>query len=163
MGSGPTQARLCNAHFCALKFKYGVYKEVWGRAKSLGLSNEDLVATVTAFTAESIAKAYQDFVPNRIDQVILGGGGTLNCTLVGMLRRRLAPAEVLVHEDLGLSSVAKESVGFALLAYESWHNRPGTLPSCTGADRPVVLGHIVPGDNYEALLERKWREQELVY
>ena len=38
MGSGPTQTRMCKAHFCALKVKYGVYKEVWGRAKEELLS-----------------------------------------------------------------------------------------------------------------------------
>ncbi len=75
-----------------------------------------------------------------------------------MLRERLAPAEVLLHEDLGLPSAAKEAIVFALLAYETWHNRPGTLPSCTGATTPAVLGHVVPGENYQTLLRETWDE-----
>jgi anhydro-N-acetylmuramic acid kinase len=119
--------------------------EVWRRGQALGLANADIVATVTAFTAESIAQAYRDFIPFPIHEVILGGGGSRNPALVAMLRERLAPARVLTTEDFGLNSEAKEAVAFAVLAYQTWQNRPGNVPSCTGARRPVVLGKIVPG------------------
>lgn len=119
--------------------------EVWARARARGLAAEDAVATLTAFTAASIADAYRRFLPRRPDEVILGGGGVNNPTLVAMLRQRLAPARLLSHEDLGLSSDAKEALAFALLAYETIHGRPGNLPSCTGASRRVVLGKIAKG------------------
>ena len=132
--------------------------EVWMRGQALGLRNEDIVATFTAFTASAIADAYRRFAPRLVDQVILGGGGGYNPTLVQMLRERLAPAVVLHHEDLGLPSAAKEAVAFALIAYGTWHNRPGNLPSCTGATALAVLGHIAPGENYETLLRETWNE-----
>jgi anhydro-N-acetylmuramic acid kinase len=33
-------------------------------------------------------------------------------------------------------------VAFALLAYETWHRRPGNVPAATGAKRPAILGNI---------------------
>jgi len=125
--------------------------EVWRRGQVLGLAGADVVATVTAFTAQSIAQAYRDFVPFPIHEVILGGGGRRNPALVAMLQERLAPAQVLTTEDFGLDSEAKEAVAFAVLAYQTWQHRPGNVPSCTGARRPVVLGKIVPGENYRRL------------
>jgi anhydro-N-acetylmuramic acid kinase len=125
--------------------------EVWRRGQALGLAGADIVATVTAFTAASIAQAYRDFIHFPIHEVILGGGGRHNPALVAMLRERLAPARLLTMEDFGLNSEAKETVAFAVLAYQTWQQRPGNVPSCTGARRPVVLGKIVPGKNYSHL------------
>jgi hypothetical protein len=57
-----------------------------------------------------------------------------------------------MHDEFGLPAKAKEAVAFALLGYEGLHGRPGTIPSCTGAERSSVLGAISPGDNYCDLL-----------
>ena len=80
------------------------------------------------------------------DEVIVSGGGALNPTLMGMLRAALSPAHVITSDDLGLPAEAKEAVAFAVLAYETWHGRPGNLPGATGARRAVVLGSITPGN-----------------
>jgi anhydro-N-acetylmuramic acid kinase len=122
--------------------------QVWAQAKARGLEDEDILATLTALTAASIADAYHRFLPQLPDEVILGGGGASNPTLVTMLCQRLAPIRVMTHEILGLSSDAKEALAFAILAFETIHGRPGNLPTCTGADLRVVLGKIVPGANY---------------
>lgn len=127
--------------------------EVWAQAKARGLRDEDVVATLTAFTAASIAHAYRHFLPQMPAEVILGGGGVNNSTLVGMLREHLFPARVTTHEALGLSSDAKEAVAFAVLAYETIHGRPGNLPACTGAASRAVLGKITPGANYPRMRE----------
>ena len=73
-----------------------------------------------------------------------------------MLHQRLAPTAVLTHEDIGLDSDNKEALVFALLAYETWHARPGNHPALTGADHPVILGQITPGANYADLIRRTW-------
>jgi anhydro-N-acetylmuramic acid kinase len=125
--------------------------EVWAQGRGRGLSDEDIVATVTALTAASIADAYHRFLPRMPQEVILGGGGANNPALVDMLRRRLAPCRVRTHESVGMSSDAKEAVAFAVLAYETIHGRPGNLPSCTGAGAQAILGKVVPGANYERL------------
>ena len=119
---------------------------VWRLGKAQDLTNEDIVATLTAFTARSIADAYRRYLP-PVEEVILGGGGSYNPTLFRMLEKDLAPARVLLHEDFGLSSDAKEALAFAVLAYETWHGRPGNLASATGASHRVVLGKISLGRN----------------
>jgi N-acetylmuramic acid 6-phosphate etherase len=119
--------------------------EIWQRGLAHGLSPEDLVATLTDFTAESIVQAYRDFLPIYPDEVIISGGGSKNPTLMGKLREKLAPAEVHLSDDLGLPVESKEAIAFAILAYETAHGRPGNLPAATGATHSVVLGDISPG------------------
>ncbi len=79
--------------------------------------------------------------PER-DEVIVSGGGAHNRILMAMLIGCLAPARVTTSEEYGLGIEAKEAVAFAVLAYETWHKRPGNFPTVTGASRAVVLGNI---------------------
>jgi anhydro-N-acetylmuramic acid kinase len=103
----------------------------------------DLLATLCAFSAESIARAYRDFVlPRGLDEVLLAGGGALNPTLVAMLRERL-PVPVRTFQELGWDARDREALAFAVMAYFGFHGRPNILPSATGARRPVVAGKVV--------------------
>ena len=124
------------------------------RARARGLSSADILATLTAFTAHSIADQYRRFLPRLPDEVVLGGGGSRNPVLVGLLGHLLDPARLRLHEEFGLPSLGREAVYFALLGYEALHGRPNTIPSCTGASHPVVMGKLVPGPNSMELLER---------
>ncbi len=65
-----------------------------------------------------------------------------------MLADDLAPLPVETFDEYGLPSEAKEAVLFAVLAYETAHGRPGTLPAATGANRPAILGSIAPGRGF---------------
>jgi anhydro-N-acetylmuramic acid kinase len=107
-----------------------------------GVRGADVVATMTEFTARTVADAYRRFLPRRPDEVIVGGGGARNPTLMGRLRAALDPTPVLTHEDVGMHGDAKEAIAFALLANETLLGNPGNLPSVTGASRPVLLGKL---------------------
>ncbi len=131
-------------------------RELLIEGKDRGLPLVDIVATLTALTAHSIADAYRDFAPFPIDEVILGGGGRHNPALVAMMRELLAPAVVLTQEDIGQNSDYKEALLCAVIGHETWHARPGAHPSVTGARHPVVLGQITPGNNYVDLIRRTW-------
>jgi anhydro-N-acetylmuramic acid kinase len=111
--------------------------------ESQGVPIEDLIATATALTAESIARAYRDFVAPRgaIDEVIVGGGGAHNPTLMGMLRECLDGARLLSHEDLGIDSNAKEAIALAIIANDAVAGLNTNIPGATGG-RPTVLGKI---------------------
>jgi anhydro-N-acetylmuramic acid kinase len=111
-------------------------------------SPEDAIATATALTASSIGLAYEKFVQPRMQNVpvdfILSGGGASNATLVTMLHEVLRPfgCRITVSDELGLPSQAKEAAAFALLAWQTWHHRPGNVPAATGAREPALLGQI---------------------
>ena len=121
--------------------------ELVAKGMSMGVTGPDLVATATAFTAESIADHYSRYLSKSgpVQEVVVGGGGSYNPTLLAMLRKRLTPAIVLTHEDLGVSSDAKEAIAFAILANETIHGMTSNVPSATGARKPVILGAITPG------------------
>ena len=111
--------------------------------KGRDLGYRDILPTVTALTAASIAHAYRTHLPAMPDEIILGGGGTRNPTLVRMVRERLPECRVLTHADFGLADEAKEALAFCLLANETLLGRPGNVPSATGARRAVPLGKVV--------------------
>jgi anhydro-N-acetylmuramic acid kinase len=106
----------------------------------------DLIATATALTAQSIARALKTFVlpGSRYRDYVVSGGGSLNKTLMQMLGDEASRLGLRVRhsDDFGVPSQAKEAVAFALLAYQTWHRQPGSIPSATGARKPAVLGKI---------------------
>jgi anhydro-N-acetylmuramic acid kinase len=114
---------------------------------------QDIVATATALTAETILEAYRTFCwPHlgqhaplaRATEVVAAGGGTRNATLMRLLREGLGALSVklLTTDDLGVATEAKEAAAFALLGWLAWHGLPGNVSSATGASRSVVLGKV---------------------
>ncbi len=104
----------------------------------------DVLATVTYFTAHSIVESYRRFVPVRLHEVIVSGGGALNRTLMGHLAVLLAPIPVCSIAAYGLHPQAKEPVAFALLALRAFRGRINHLPQTTGASGPRILGTLTP-------------------
>jgi len=104
----------------------------------------DLIRAATIFTALSIVDALCRFVlpKTKLDQLIVSGGGANNPLLLAQISAALPQIELLPSSQLGVPAEAKEAYAFALLAYETWHRRPGNLPSATGASAPAILGKI---------------------
>ncbi len=123
--------------------RYGAayVKRLREKGCELELSDEDILATATRFTAECIRIAIRDHCPVRPDELIVGGGGSRNPVLMNHLRSCLS-IPLLTNEDLGLNSDAKEAVAFAVLASECIHGQTNNAPSVTGAKHPVVMGKI---------------------
>jgi anhydro-N-acetylmuramic acid kinase len=104
-----------------------------------GMTTEDGAATLTAFTAASIAKIV-DVLPKSPSDWIVVGGGANNPTLMAMLTARLAPASVTQGNDLGWMGDAIEAQAFAYLAVRSLKGLPLTFPGTTGVPRPLIGG-----------------------
>lgn len=105
----------------------------------------DIIATVTALTAQTIAQSYERFVYTNvdIDEAVMCGGGAYNKTLMKFLRKYLPTyIKLTTCEDYGISNNFKEVMAFALLGYCTYYGIPNNLPCCTGADKRVVLGKI---------------------
>ena len=120
---------------------------------------EDAIATATAFTARSIGDSIRTWVLPRTQSaaldLVVSGGGAHNATLLSAtvlavlgdhsrasIETGVRTIRTITSDALGLPSEAKEAAAFALLAYQTWHRRPGNVPSATGAKRPALLGQI---------------------
>ena len=111
-----------------------------------GLSWEDMAATATELTAWSIADAYERYVLPKYcaSEIIVGGGGSYNTTLLAALARRFGAygVKVSTQEDIGGNSDAKEAVAFAIMGDRFLAGEPNALPSVTGARRAAVMGKL---------------------
>jgi anhydro-N-acetylmuramic acid kinase len=119
----------------------------WG--KQHHASPADLVRTTTMFTSLSIADAFRRFILPRahVEELIVAGGGAHNPLMMAQLAASLPGIEVIPASKFGVPPEAKEAFGFALLAYETYHARPGNLPSATGARHTAVLGKLAHAGN----------------
>jgi len=119
---------------------------VIGEAERRGVGFEDLTATVTALTVESIIRAYKGLLPDGscVDEVYVSGGGARNRHLVGSLVSRLKPVPVRENDLLGIPAESKEAVLMAVLANEHVMGNPSNVPRATGARKAVILGALYP-------------------
>lgn len=118
------------------------------------LTDEDIIATATEFTARTMADQYARFIPEPIGDVVLAGGGAKNPTLVAAIGRALSTAHatrratvaptVVRFDDVFFDGEAKEAVAFALMGYLHLTGRSGNVPGATGARGPRTLGHFTP-------------------
>lgn len=108
------------------------------------LGEDDIIATLTALTARTVAREVERW---QVEEVVVAGGGTANPTLMGMLTEAAPEVEFRTTEAWGIPPGSKEAYAFALMGFLTMHGLPANVPSCTGADAPVVLGSITPGSS----------------
>ncbi|MCY3802406.1 MAG: anhydro-N-acetylmuramic acid kinase [Chloroflexi bacterium] len=116
-------------------------------------STADLICTATELTARTVSDAVIRCAADatRLDQVAVSGGGVHNAYLMRRLKESLPHIDVIAADELGIPADAKEAVGFAVLANETFELAAGNVPAATGARRRVVLGKVTYGQNYGAL------------
>lgn len=119
-------------------------------AENHDVKPQDLIATATEFTAQSLAVNLRDHIAPQgtIDQLILAGGGARNSYLVKRIAAAVAPGVSVVStlDDIGhsVTSKSRECAGFALLGFAHLYHIPANLPSVTGAQAPTILGQFTP-------------------
>lgn len=120
------------------------YKQLNNFIADKNFSSNDLITTVTELTAVSIFKASQKFLGENaaIQELIVSGGGSKNPVLMDRLEHYFGKTQIIISDDLGLPSEAKEATCFAMLAYQTLAGKPSNLPSVTGAKKQTLLGKI---------------------
>jgi len=125
----------------------GFLDAVLADARVLGISSADTLATITAYTPETVRRSLALCgleTPPPGSPLVVCGGGRRNPALLDGLARALPAWRVRPGEDFGINSDAKEAVAFAILARETMLGRPGNVPTATNAARRVILGSITP-------------------
>jgi len=102
---------------------------------------EDGAATLTAFTAATIAHVVP-LLPREPKSWIVVGGGARNLTMLRMLRECLQPATVEAADTLGWASDAIEAQAFGFLAARGLKGLPLSYPATTGVPMPMTGGII---------------------
>jgi anhydro-N-acetylmuramic acid kinase len=138
-------------------------KELFGAEflKHLPGRGVDLVASATAFTAHTMARAYSDFVlkkGRRLHCVYIAGGGARNPTLLRLFSRELTrlSGEKIRVEALPLEFAPTqylEAMAFARLGIEALQGNATSLGSITGAKTDALGAGIFPSKNYKRLLK----------
>jgi len=125
-------------------YGHAYVKKILALGRRHRTKTNDLIRAATIFTALSVVDALNRFVlrKTKIDQLIVSGGGARNPLILAQLSAALPGIEVLPSSRVGIPEDAKEAFAFALLAYETFHQRPSNLPSATGARGPAILGKI---------------------
>ena len=110
------------------------------------LPSRDLMATLVALTAESIAGSIRTFLPpDTFHELIVSGGGVNNAALMSELSRRVNGLRIRSSDELGVPADMKEAMAFAILAHTATARRTNTIPTATGATQAVIAGKFVPG------------------
>ena len=109
------------------------------------IPHEDMIRTVTMFTAYGVYRNYEKFIMNetKIDELFLSGGGARNLQLIEDFKDCFGNSVKIKNvESLGVSSDAKEAICFAVLANETISGNETNIPRVTGASRKTILGKI---------------------
>lgn len=119
-------------------------EQLLARQRTYRLRPEDLLATCAYWTAAAVGSARR-WLREAIDEMVVGGGGVYNHTVMRHLRTVFRNVPVRTFDELGWKSKAFEAVAFALMAYQTASGQCTNLPKVTGARHSVLLGVIVPG------------------
>jgi len=124
------------------RYNDGFVGALLNQAREAGLAADDILATVTRYTAETIFRGISKFCSPPPEELYVSGGGLHNKTLMAAIRELLPACAVLSGDELGIPADAKEAVAFAVLANEAIFGLCNNAPSATGASHSVVMGKI---------------------
>lgn len=132
------------------KYSHEFLMNVIEMAKVKNMTDEDIISTLSAFTACSIINQIETHVACFNEgELVVSGGGANNPYLIELLNKyKTKNYKVITGYDLGYNADAKEAIGFVVLGYLRIMNKPSNVISVTGASKPVSLGSMVlPQEN----------------
>lgn len=115
-------------------FNIGYVQEAQQRANAINILPQDMITTLSAFTAEAIIRFIKANIVKRVDKLYTSGGGAKNDFILNYLQQALPDVEIADTGALGINADAKEAILFALLANEALVGEPIII-----GDNPAVL------------------------
>ena len=101
---------------------------------------EDIISTLTEFTAVSIVSSYK-MISQTVDDVIISGGGAHNTYLLERIVSHLKHP-IKTSKEVGVDIDFKEAIAFIILGNETLHKSPSNVLGATGAKKRTILGQI---------------------
>jgi anhydro-N-acetylmuramic acid kinase len=111
------------------------------------ISNEDVQATLSELTAQSVVDAIHRYARNTIE-VFICGGGMNNSHLISRLKSLNDAIEWKSTAESGIMPENMEAVAFAWFAKQTIEKKPLKLTTITGGKHSRIAGAIYPGKHY---------------
>ena len=114
------------------------------RKKELGdLSKEDLLSTLTTFTASIISQDLDNLFmlkKIRLIELLVAGGGTRNLFLMRQLQKQCRGVHVRPIHEIGMPSQFREALAFATLSWWHFLGKKVNPRFITGAHKSMLYG-----------------------